>query len=282
MSGFPSPSRSRGDLPPGGSSCDDEPVAVRGPDALLGRPTPAVSARERIEALFSRVPVSPGRLLIGGGAAVLALLVAAWLFRPPPPAVETDVAAATAGGADGPGSAPRHCLLRCRAGVGGRGRRRIGRPTGRVPAGSGSSRERSHPVAGLRAGADRNRLNLAAPLADGQRLYVPKVGELAAPTPLDPTGGTGGSSSGGSPSVTPLPGDAGGVPAGTAGSTAPVDLNTATADQLDTLPGVGPATAAAILDYRSQHGPFHSVDELLDVRGIGDAKLAALRAKVQV
>ena len=56
-----------------------------------------------------------------------------------------------------------------------------------------------------------------------------------------------------------------------------VDLNTATAEQLDTLPGVGPATAEAILSYRTEHGPFTSVDELLDVRGIGDAKLAELR-----
>ena len=61
-----------------------------------------------------------------------------------------------------------------------------------------------------------------------------------------------------------------------------MDLNTATAEQLDALPGVGPATAAAILDYRREHGRFRSVDELLDVRGIGEAKLAALRPKVRV
>jgi competence protein ComEA len=61
-----------------------------------------------------------------------------------------------------------------------------------------------------------------------------------------------------------------------------VDLNTATAEQLDTLPGVGPATAAAIIAHRDQHGPFTSVDQLLDVRGIGEAKLEQLRDLVAV
>jgi competence protein ComEA len=61
-----------------------------------------------------------------------------------------------------------------------------------------------------------------------------------------------------------------------------VDLNTATAEELDTLPGIGPATAAAILAYREQHGRFASVDELLEVRGIGEAKLEQLRASVTV
>lgn len=61
-----------------------------------------------------------------------------------------------------------------------------------------------------------------------------------------------------------------------------VDLNTATAEQLDTLPGVGPATAAAILRYRDQHGPFSSVDDLLEVRGIGDAKLEQIRSLAKV
>lgn len=57
---------------------------------------------------------------------------------------------------------------------------------------------------------------------------------------------------------------------------APIDLNTATAEQLDLLPGVGPSTAAAILAYRSEQGRFRSVDELQEVRGIGPAKFEAL------
>ncbi len=62
----------------------------------------------------------------------------------------------------------------------------------------------------------------------------------------------------------------------------PVDLNTATLEQLDTLDGVGPATAQKILDYRQQHGGFGSVEELGQVSGIGDKRLAALRDHVRV
>ena len=65
-------------------------------------------------------------------------------------------------------------------------------------------------------------------------------------------------------------------------ASAPVDLNTATAEQLETLPGVGPATAAAIIADRGAHGPFRSVNDLGRVRGIGDAKLAQLRDLVTV
>ncbi|HUP84391.1 MAG TPA: helix-hairpin-helix domain-containing protein [Acidimicrobiales bacterium] len=107
---------------------------------------------------------------------------------------------------------------------------------------------------GPAAEADVDTVNLAAPVADGERVYVARRGE--APPP-----------------------DGSGEEARTAG---PLDLNTATADQLDALPGVGPSTAEAILDYRKEHGRFRSVDELLEVRGIGEAKLAELRSKVRV
>lgn len=118
---------------------------------------------------------------------------------------------------------------------------------------------------GATEGADVDRLNLAALVVDASRLYVPAVGELEGPV-LDAQGGaaTGESSS--------TPGAAGAAaPAG------PIDLNTATAEQLDSLPGVGPATAASILAHRDEHGRFLGVDELQDVRGIGPAKFDALR-----
>jgi competence protein ComEA len=128
---------------------------------------------------------------------------------------------------------------------------------------------------GLAPGADGDRLNLAAPLGDGQRLFVPKPGQEPPPA-VSAVGGEGGDGSGAVPGTGAGPASATGTP------TTPVDLNAADATQLDSLPGVGPATAQAILSYRSQHGPFHTVDDLLQVRGIGPAKLDQMRALVRV
>ena len=116
---------------------------------------------------------------------------------------------------------------------------------------------------GLAADADVEALNLAAPLRDGDRLYVPHVG-VPVPTVVQPMGG------GGAQAGTSLP------------AAGPIDLNRATAEQLDVLPGIGPATAAAIVTYREQVGPFAAVDDLLNVPGIGPAKLDALRDLVVV
>jgi competence protein ComEA len=83
--------------------------------------------------------------------------------------------------------------------------------------------------------------------------------------------------------VVPRAGAAVGAPtaaSGSASAAGPVSLSSATAEQLDTLPGVGPVTAQKIVDYRSQHGAFHSVDELDAIPGIGPARLADLRGLV--
>lgn len=100
--------------------------------------------------------------------------------------------------------------------------------------------------------ADLEQVNLAAPVGDGQQIVIPR---RAAPG-ASPTGG--------------------GEPA----QTGPVHLNTATLEELDTLPGVGPVTAQKIVDYRTQHGAFRSVDELDAISGIGPARLDELRALV--
>ena len=113
------------------------------------------------------------------------------------------------------------------------------------------------------ADADLDGLNLAAQLADGQRVYVPRAGEV-------------------NPAAVPsgVPGVVGTADAD--GNRGPVDLNTATAAALESLPGVGPATAAAIVHDRTRNGPFVSVEDLERVPGIGPAKLAALRDQVTV
>lgn len=100
--------------------------------------------------------------------------------------------------------------------------------------------------------ADAGGVNLARFVSDGEQIVVPAVGEAA-------------------------PGAAPGV-----GGDGRVNLNTADAAALDTLPGVGPATAAKILAWREQNGRFESVDDLLDVGGIGAAKLDAIRDLVTV
>ncbi len=121
---------------------------------------------------------------------------------------------------------------------------------------------------GTGADADLERVDRAAPLRDGQRVYVPRVGQRSIPDVVGVTGGEGTSSA---------PATGGGET-----SSGPVNVNTADAQQLTALPGVGPATAQAILDYRTSNGPFTSVDQLLEVRGIGPAKMATLRPHVTV
>lgn len=104
--------------------------------------------------------------------------------------------------------------------------------------------------------ADLAAVNLAAPLVDGTQVLVPRRGAAAAVGGAPPAAG------------------------GPAASAGPVRLSTATEEELDTLPGVGPVTAQRIVQYRETHGPFRSVDELDAVPGIGPARLEQLRELV--
>jgi competence protein ComEA len=108
---------------------------------------------------------------------------------------------------------------------------------------------------GARRRADLGAVNLAAELQDGRQVLVP----------LRARGGGVAAAAGGA------------APPGV-----PLDLNTATAEQLDELDGIGPATAQQIIEYREAHGGFGSVEELDQVPGIGETRLAALRDKVRV
>jgi competence protein ComEA len=131
----------------------------------------------------------------------------------------------------------------------------------RLPAGSRVD-DALRAAGGALSGVDLAALNRAALVADGQQVAV---GVPAAAN----AGGVAGPAAGS------------GAAARTAAGTAnPVHLNSATIEQLETLPGVGPVLAQKILDYRAEHGSFASVNELNDVPGIGDAKFAALRAAV--
>lgn len=121
---------------------------------------------------------------------------------------------------------------------------------------------------GARKGADLAALNLARPVADGEQVLVPRPGE-AVPGP-----GAGGAAAGGSTG-----GSGGGSGPGGAASGL-VNLNTAGLEELDSLPGVGPVLAQRILDWRTEHGRFTSVEELGEVSGIGEKLLARLKPKV--
>jgi competence protein ComEA len=125
-------------------------------------------------------------------------------------------------------------------------------------------------------GADTTGLNLARQLADGEQIVVGIAPQSGQPAAL------GSSVSAGSAAA-----DAPAVPRTTSGSGAakagePVNLNTATAEQLDSLPGVGPVTAAAIVAWRDANGKFSSVDQLGEVDGIGPTRLEKLRNLVRV
>ncbi|MFC4584665.1 ComEA family DNA-binding protein [Sphaerisporangium corydalis] len=109
---------------------------------------------------------------------------------------------------------------------------------------------------GVRAGAGAGGLNLARRLLDGEQIVV-------------------GTPQGSTPAALPAPDAA-------PGANAPLDLNTATPDQLETLPGVGEVLAGRIAEFRQAHAGFRSVDQLRDVSGIGDKKFAELRDKVRI
>jgi competence protein ComEA len=115
---------------------------------------------------------------------------------------------------------------------------------------------------GATPAADLAAVNLARLVTDGEQLVVPRPGE-----PLTPPLGSGGQPGGAGP-----PGEALG----------PVNLNTATAQVLEELPGVGPVLAQRIIDWRTEHGRFTSVDELAEVSGIGEKMFAQLQDKVTV
>lgn len=236
------------------------PELPEAPDGfdLFTRPAPAASWRDRIVAVADATGTSPLRLAAGAVLAAVAVLVGLWLTRPAPdptevslPFVSTVAASAVGSAAVSTTTEPAELVVFVAGSVA-----RVG--VVHLPPGSRVV-DAVDAAGGLGPEADLARINLAALLVDGQRVYVPAVGEAA-------------------------PAMAGLDAAGSVGETprGPVDLNTADEAALDALPGIGPATARAILDHRAKIGRFTSVDQLLDVRGIGSAKLEELRPLVTV
>jgi competence protein ComEA len=205
-----------------------------------------------------------GRLIATACCTVIVVAGAYWLLRAPAPPAEATIPFASSGGAAAtavtlpppPGTTAgveqTSVVVHVAGAVRSPGVYTLGtddRVHDAVSAAGGASSD-----------ADLAGLNLAAPLADGARIYVPLVGEIDPATV--PSG------------VSPSSADA--------AVTQPIDLNRATAAEFEALPGVGPATAAAIVGDRDRNGPFASVDDLDRVPGIGPAKLAALRDLVAV
>jgi competence protein ComEA len=221
----------------------------------LLRPEPPRSLLDRLSRF--RAVVDPDRAAVAVGIVALVVVAGWWLVRPSPRPVETDLpVASTVPLASPPSIAPVEVVVQVAGAVARPGVYRLddgARVVDLVDAAGGAL-----------ADADLQALALAGRLTDGQRVQVPRQGETLPPSVLGLAPGADDRAGGAS------------VPA------APVDLNLATMAELDTLPGIGPATAQAILTYRERNGPFRTVEDLGEVQGIGPARLEALRDLVRV
>ena len=189
--------------------------------------------------------IPPRQLAAWAIAAVAVTLLALWLLARGGPAVAPAAAPAIKVSGEGGGDAAPvvvHVAGEVRAA--GVYRLRAGtRVSDAVERAGGATRR-----------ADLSQVNLAAKVEDGRQILVPRRVKASAAA---------------GPAAATAPGQ-------------PVNLNTATLEQLDALSGVGPVTAQKIIDYRDEHGGFGSVDELGEVAGIGDVRLASLREQVRV
>ena len=188
------------------------------------------------------LPISPQRLAVYAAVAI-AVLVIGWRSQSGSPPTAYPEPAAASATVSGSSAAPAVVVVDVVGAV-----RRPG--VYRLP-GAARVMDAVH-KARPTGRADLAGLNLAARLADGEQVVVPTRG------------------GGGAAAVAPVPGSA----------DAPVHLNSATLEQLETLDGVGPALAQRIIDYRTMHGGFHSLDELDNVSGFGPARMAALHGHV--
>ena len=226
-----------------------------------------VDVRRRVSALLEsladRLGISPWSVVVGS-AAVVAAAGAGWFAfaTPAPPPVESVLPRVDSAGpvvvVDG--SAPAAAEVAGAATIVVHVDGAVVRPGVHELRPGARVIDAIDAAAGLLDDADRTRLNLAAPVADGQRVWVPRVGEDE-------------------PAVVPLLGD---TPSGDGEAGSVINLNTADQAALETLPGIGPSIASAILRHREQEGRFERVEDLLEVAGIGPSRLAQLEALVAV
>ena len=260
---------------------DDEELDDDGADAALSRWLPEQSA-DRGPAWLARVRADPGRagvVALGVVGLVAVLVTVVSLVRDQPPAVvsaKLPPVEMAASGVPAPAlssSAPGPVVVSVVGLV-----QRPGLVTLAPGARIADALEAS---GGALDGADVLGLNMARKVADGEQIVVGigaapgQPAEMGSSVVSDTTASPGSSGSPGAP-------PSAGAPSGEGGAQAPVDLNSATAEQLDALPGVGPVTAAAIVAWRDAHSRFGSVDQLADVDGIGPARLDKLRPLVTV
>jgi competence protein ComEA len=216
----------------------------------LTRPVVPDTNSQKIGRLLSGI--TPTRVLSTAGALLVVSIGSWWLLRSPAPPIERSLpmaarAATSVGLVPPPSVAPAEVVVQIAGAVQHPGVYHL--PTG------GRVADLIAAAGGPVEGVDPAVLALAAKVSDGQRVYLAMPGE---------------------PGSSAM---AAGAASGAA--TGPLDLNAATLEQLDALPGVGPATAAAIVAYPDKHGAFRSVDDLLQIKGLGASKVDALRSLVR-
>jgi len=223
---------------------------------LPDRPAPAHSLVDRVRAWVLWIGV--GRIAASTAAVLIVLAGGYWLVKPPAATTEsklpyagtaTTVFASTTSTVASATTAATALLVVHVAGA-------VTAPGVYQVAAGSRVIDAVAAAGGFAADANPDAVNLAALVVDSERVYVPALGEAVTPAVIA-TGG----------SVVEV---------------WPININSANAVRLDDLPGVGPATAAAIIAHRDERGPFATVDQLADVRGIGPAKLDAIRSLVTV
>ena len=217
------------------------------------------TATEWLESLADRLGITLWSIVVGTGAIAAAAAGAWWAFAAPAPPPAEEVLPRIANGVT-PAvveaeSLPGSTILVHVDGA-------VMRPGVHEMTAESRVVDAIAAAGGLRADADRARLNLAAILSDGQRVWVPVPGEDE-PGVVAPSGGVGPESD-------------------EVDSGSPVNLNTADRVTLETLPGIGPSIAAAIIRHRDTEGAFERVEDLLKVAGIGPSRLAQLESLVTV